>query len=145
MEDIEIILADVDFELNRKIPHNYFFVGDLISIKIDSKGRAIVPSQLRKFLPKSKNGKKEKQIVYFVASETNEDLTLGKFIHPNLYAEISEERLLLGDRDFFRNTYRLELDKQGRVQLPDYLINERFVLLVPEGDRLTMKSIRKGS
>lgn len=139
MDNLSIIV-DAEFEFNKRTPHDFLFMGDSVVAAVDYKNRAIIPFEFRKYLPNIKNGKKEKKLIYFIVEEANEEKILGKLVCPLVYADISKEKLLI-DREFFRRSYRLELDKQGRVQLPDYLKGNRYLQLIPEGDRIIVKRV----
>ncbi len=100
------------------------FIGDNITAKLDDKGRLVIPSAFKKRLL-SEDAKS------FVLKKDNENACL--LLYPKLIWDDKDKFLneKLNDfipshqrfkREFYRNTCEVEMDSNGRLNLPDKLL-----------------------
>jgi MraZ protein len=108
---------------------------------IDNKQRLAIPSEIRDQLPEGS----------FLYATLIEGPTLAIYTEAGFekraeeldHSERSPEEVLMYEEEFFSNSARLEIDKQGRIRLPERLLGEtgldKDVVIIGVKDHMRVK------
>ncbi len=116
---------------------------------IDSKKRLAIPSEVRAQLQASAGQAAGEPVHLYVALGEGQALCLyteqgfEQRATELLHSELEPDQLFAYERLFFSLARRVELDKQGRVRLPEYLLNKAGlgseVVLIGSNDHLEIR------
>ena len=123
---------------------------------IDGKNRFAVPKDIRAILgattTRAKGPKPDNEPTIFLYVTRGEGQSLSLYTEENfqqladdLYeSDLDPNQLLEYERVFFSFSRRVEIDKQGRVRLPDHLLNaagiEKEIVLIGAADHLEIRN-----